>query len=230
MSVTVDDIQSKIAGVVDQDQDTSNISSTDYALRLNYLNRRERMWAEAGKWQSLVREYNTLTSTISGNTSISLPSDYRSLAIYPEITFDGSTTEQFTEIRPQEEGRFDPVSDRYVKIMGNPYLGYTMVVNSANSNRQLVSGASIKVLYFSTPASMTSPADIPACPNPDYLIQGVIADIWEAQEDARFQAAKVEANIILQNMLEFEFTPSESSHNRLVKTIDETRFNYRWGR
>ena len=105
-----------------------------------------------------------------------------------------------------------------------------MVVNSTNANRQLVSGASIKVLYFSTPVSLASPADIVTCPNPEYIIQGVIADVWEAQEDARFQAAKVEANLILQNMLEFEFTPSEASHDRLVKTIDETRFSYRWGR
>lgn len=230
MSTTVDDIQARVAGVVDQDQDTSNISTTDYALRLNYINRRERMWAESGKWDALVKEYNTLTSTISGNVSVSLPADFRSLAIYPEITYDGTMTKQFTDIRPQEEGRFDPQSDQYVKILGNPYSGYNMVVNPGTASRQLASGASIKVLYFSTPTSHASPANQVVCPNVEYLVQGVIADVWEAQEDARFQQAKVEANIILQNMLEYEFTPSEASHDRLVKTIDETRFSFRWGK
>lgn len=230
MAVTVDNVQSRIAGVVDQDQDTSNISTADYSLRLNYINRRERMWAETGKWDALTKEYNTLTSTISGNTSISLPADFRSLAIFPNITFDGANTKQFTEIRSQEEGNFNPGSDRYVKILGNPNAGYTMVVNSSNSNRQLVSGASIKALYFSVPVSLASPANVVTCPNPEYLVQGVIADVWEAQEDARFQAAKVEANLILQNMLEFEFTPSEAAYNRQVKTIDTRAYNFRWGK
>lgn len=111
MAVTVDTIMSRVAGVVDQDQDTSNISSTDYSLRLNYLNRRERMWAETGKFDVLIKEYNTQTSTVSGNTSISLPADFRNLSIYPQITYDGTQTKEFTEIRPQEEGRFDPASD-----------------------------------------------------------------------------------------------------------------------
>jgi len=227
---TIDTIQSRVAGVVDQDQDTDNISTDDYALRLSYINRRERMWAEAGKWQPLTKEYNVLASTSTGNTSISLPADFRALAIYPEITYDGTNTEQFTEIRPQEESRFNPTADQYVKILGNSNLGYTMVVNPATSSGLLTSGASIKILYFSLPTSLASPTNVVACPNPEYIIQGVIADVWEAQEDARFQAAKVEANIILQNMMEFEFTPSEAAHNRQVKTIEATRFNYRWGK
>ena len=123
MATTVDTIQSRVAGVVDQDQDASNISSSDYALRLNYINRRERMWSETGKWDVLTQEFNTLTSTVSGNTSISLPANFRSLAIYPEITFDGTNTQQFTEIRPQEESRFDPAVDRYIKILAIQILG-----------------------------------------------------------------------------------------------------------
>lgn len=226
---TVDDIQSRIAGTVDLDSNTSNISADDYALRLNYINRRERAWSEIGKWQCLIKEYNTLTSTNSGNCSISLPPDFRSLSVYPEITYDGSNTNKFIEIRPQEEERFDQVSSQYVKIVGNPYSGYTMVVNPATSSKQLASGASIKVLYFSTPASLASPADVVTCPNPEYLIEGVIADIWEAQEDARFQAAKAQANITLSNMLEFEFTPSEAAYNRGVKT-SEQRYGFKWGK
>ena len=61
--------------------------------------------------------------------------------------------------------------------MGNPYSGYTMVVNPATSDKQLASGASIKVLYFSTPASLASPADVVTCPNPEYLIEGVIENL-----------------------------------------------------
>ena len=90
-------------------------------------------------------------------------------------------------------------------------------------------GVLTKVLYFSTPASLASPADIVTCPNPEYLVEGVIADIWEAQEDARFQAAKAQANITLSNMLEFEFTPSEAAYNRGVKTYEQ-RYGFKWGK
>lgn len=229
MSTTVDQIQSRVAGITDQNQDTSAIESTDYALRLNYINRRERTWAELGKWQSLVKEYNTLTSTISGNCSISLPSDYRSLAILPKISFDGVQTLEFQDIRPQDEGKFDPKTSAYIKLMGNPANGYTMVVNPPVSSGQLASGASIKILYYSTPASLTTSTDVVACPNPEYLVQGVIADVWESKEDPRFQQAKAEANQILQNMLEFEHTPNEQSYSSEVHTVEQ-RSSYRWGK
>lgn len=229
MSMTVDEIMSRVAGVTDQNQDTSTIEASDYSLRLNYLNRRERAWSELGKWQSLVKEFNTLTSTISGNCSVSLPSDYRSLAILPVISYDGTNALQFQDIRPQDEGKFDPQTSQYVKIMGNPNVGYTMVVNAPTSTRQLVSGASIKVLYYATPASLISPADLVTCPNPEYLVQGVIADVWESKEDPRYKQAQVDANIILQNMKEFEFTPSEQSYGAEVRTVEQ-RTGYRWGK
>ena len=227
--MTVDDIQSRVAAILDQDEDTDNISTDDYSLRLIHINRRERTWAETGKWEALIKEYNTLTSTSSGNCSISLPSDFRMLSSFPVITHDGTNSDEFTQIRPQEESRLDPLSQRYVKILGNENTGHTMVVNTTNNDRQLPSGASIKVLYFSTPTSHTSPANTIFCPNPEYIVQGVIADIWEAQEDTRFQGAKAEANMILSNMLEFENTPSEAAYNKQVKSVEQ-KYNYRWGK
>jgi len=229
MSVTVDDIQSRVAGIVDQNQDTSVISSDDYALRLNYINRRERAWSEVGKWDCLIKEYNTLTSTASGNCVVSLPSDFRSFVNKPEITFDGVQTRSFTQIRPQEEILFDLVTTQFVKVTGNPASSYTMTVNPGTADRQLASGASIKVLYFATPAALASPADVVTCPNPDYLVQGVIADIWESQEDARFQGAKADANIILANMLEYENIPNEGSYNKIIRSVEQ-KYAYKWGK
>lgn len=229
MSITVDNIQSQVAGVVDQDQDTSNISTTDYDLRLSYLNRRERMWSELGKWQCLYKEFHSCTSLDSGNASVALPTDFRFIASFPKITYDGVNTEEFPVIRGQEEGQ-RLSTDKYVKILGNSNNGYCMVVNPGTSSGFMVSGASIFVPYFLTPSSHVSPADVVYCPNPDYLVQGVIADIWEAREDARFQQAKVEANRILQNMLEFEMTPSEASADNRVRTVEETKYGFRLGR
>ena len=216
---TIDEVQSQVAAIVDQDNDTSNISATDYSLRLNYINRRERMWSELGKWQCLYKEYNTLTSVSSGNASVSLPSDFRYIASFPKIAGD-----EYTVIRAQEESQYLS-TDKYVKLLGNKNSGHYMVAPS-----ELASGASIFVSYYTTPTSHTSPANVVFCPNPDYVVEGVIADIWEAREDARFQQAKVEANRILQNMLEFETTPSEASADASVRTVETTRYGFRIGR
>ncbi len=220
----------RVAAMVDQNEVTSDLSSDDYSLRLNYLNRRERMWSEVGDWQCLYKEYNTLTSTNSGNTSIALPSDFRKLASYPKITADGVSSYLFSEVRGQEEGQYDQVNDHYVKILGNPNSSYYMKVNAGTSDGQLASGASIYISYYAYPASLASPTNVVTCPNPDYLIQGVVADIWEAREDARFQQAKVEAEIILKNMLEKEFTPTEAAAHDRVKTVEETKYAFRWGK
>lgn len=229
MAETVNDVQSKVAGICDQDEDTDNISTADYSLRLGYINRREQQWAELGKWDVLLKEYNTIASTSTGNCSIALPEDFRRIASYPKITYDGTNTKLFTEVRTQEEGQFS-ASDRYVKVLGNPHSGYHMIVNPTTTTGRLASGASIKIPYYSTVTSLASPTNKIQCPNPDYIVQGVIADVWEAREDGRFERAKVEANIILQNMLESEFTPSEAAYGSEVKTVEQTKHGFRWGR
>ena len=230
MAFTVDDVQSRVAAVVDQDEDTDNISSTDYSLRLEYINRRERTWAETGKWQALYTEYNSIASTSTGNASVALPTNFRMLAARPKITYDGVTTVTFPEIRGQEESTFTPSADRYVKVMGNDSVGHVLYVNSTLANNDMASGASIFVPYFSTPSSLASPTNTIICPNPDYIVQGVIADIWEAREDAKFQQAQIQANLILQNMLEFEFTPSEAAYNDRVRNVDQAKYGFRWGK
>lgn len=229
MAITVDDVQSRVAARVDLDNVTSNISSDDYALRLTLINEREQVWAEVGKWDSLYKEYNTLTSTSTGNTEISLPSDFRELASFPHIATT-TANDAFTEVTPQNKDQYDSTTDRYVWIKGNQHSGYIMVVNPGTSGGQLTSGASIFVPYFSVPTSLASPADRITCPNPEYVVQGVIADIWESREDPRFPRAKGEAERILQNMLEFEFTPSQASDNNQVKTVEQTKYSFRWGK
>lgn len=230
MAITIDDIQSRVAARVDLDSDTSNISTDDYALRLVFINERERMWAEIAKWPALYKEYNTLTSTASGNLSISLPADFRELASFPHIATTGTSDDSFVEITPQNQDQYTKSSDQYVSIQGNPHVGYTMVVNPGTASGQIASGASIYVPYFSVPTSLASPADVVTCPNPEYLVQGVISDVWEAREDRRFPRARGEADRILQNMLEYEFTPSQASDNAWVKTVEQTRHSFRWGK
>lgn len=225
MRLTVDELQSRIASLIDQDESTSNISATDYSLRLKYLNMSLLEWAEAYDWQTLYSEFNMLVSTSTGNASITLPTDFRKLASYPVITFDGATTALFPETRPQEAGKYEG-TDKRVEILGNPQDTYTMRVYGAT----LVSGASVKVPYYMSVQSLASPANIAEIPNPNYLVKRTIAYLWEAREDARFVQAKQDAEIILRNMLEQENVFSEASTFNRVKTVEENTNGFRIGR
>lgn len=221
---TVDTIQGRIAAMVDQDENTSNISATDYSKRLNYINRAQMEWAEVWPWQVLYKEFNTLTSTSTGNATITMPSNFRKLSSYPKITYDGTTTAQFPDVLPQEDGQYTN-TDKRILCYGNAVEGYSYVVRGAT----MVSGASIMVPYIATPTSLASPANNVECPNADFLVQRTIAYLWEAQEDPRFQQAKADSAQILSNMIEFEETISRASTNDRIKTTDEVKNNFRWG-
>lgn len=220
--MTLDDLQSEIASLVDQDSDTSAISTDDYTLRTNYINRALREWSEIGQWQTLYKRFNSFISTSTGNASVVLPADFRKLASYPHIVNPDTANEEFPEVLPQDDQLGS--NDHRVWIMGNPNSGYVMRVHGTT----LASGASIMVPYYATVTSLASPANVAEIPNPEYLVQRTVASIWEGREDPRFPQAKAEADRILANMLERENTPNFASSWSEVHTVDD-RVGFRWG-
>lgn len=225
LSVTLDNLEGKLAAILDQNEDTADITAADYSLRREYLNMAQREWAETYDWRSLYRESNLRVSTSTGNASIVLPSDFRKLAMSPRITYDGATTEDFPEIRPQEKSQYAS-TDRYIYVLGDQNSTQVMFVNAGT----LASGASITLPYYRSPASLVSPANIAMCPNPEYLVQRTLAYVWESQSDQRFPQAKAEADKILKQMLEYEQVYGEGYDDK-VKTVERTRFGgFRWGK
>lgn len=225
MATTLDAIQSRIAAVVDFDEDTSNITSADYSLRLSYINQSEREWAEAYDWQSLYRESNSVISTSTGNASVALPADFRKLASEPLVVYDGVNTDSFPDVRPQDREMYAG-TDRYISLYGDDSTGRVMFINVST----LASGASVMIPYYASAASLVSPNDKVMCPNPDFLVQRTLAYIWESEGDARYREAKIDSDKILRNLLEREQTPGEGSENR-VYTTERRDFNsFRWGK
>jgi hypothetical protein len=219
MAHTLDDIQSRIAAVVDFDENTSNISTADYSLRKTYINQAQREWAELYDWQSLYRENNSVISTSTGNASLALPADFRKLAVEPIVA-----GERYPEVRPQDKGMFAS-TDKYVNVLGDDSTGKVMFINGA-----LGSGASVMVPYYASLSSLVSPADVAMCPNPDFLVQRSLAWLWESEGDARYREAKVDADKVLKQLLEHEQTPGEGQDNR-VYTAERKDFNsFRWGK
>src|SRR3990167_3975419 len=225
LNLSLDNIQARIAAVIDKNEDTSDISTADYSLRRELINMAQHEWAETYDWQSLYRESNLRVSTSTGNASVVLPADFKKLASFPRITYDGVTTENFPEIRPQEKTQYAS-TDKYIYLLGDQNTGHIMFVNAGT----LASGASINLPYYASPASLVSPANIAMCPNPEYLVQRTLAYLWESDADSRFPQAKQEADKILRQMLEYEQTPGEGQDNK-VYTVERKDFNsFRWGK
>jgi len=230
MAINVTEIQKRIASIVDQSPDAPTEGADDWNLRLQYINLAQNDAFQLYDWQFLYKEYNTQTSTNTGNTSITMPGDYRKLASYPRISYDGANTDEFAEVRTQERSK-KLSSDKFVYFLGNPADEQTMVVNSGNSDGQLPSGASVYVPYYSSGQSLISGCDVSMIPDPNYLVYKSAAMLWEAREDERFPQAKVEAEKILQRLLERENVFSEANNDASkVRTVENTKYNFRLGR
>lgn len=225
MRVTLDNVQSRIAAVLDQNEDTADISSADYSLRRTYINMAQREWSETYDWRSLYRESNLRVSTSTGNASVVLPREFRKLAAMPRITYDGSTTEFFPEIRPQEKHMYAS-TDLFVYVMGDQESEHIMFVNAGT----LSSGASIMLPFYRSVVSLVSPTNVVMCPNPEYLVQRSLAYVWESQADERFPQAKQEADKILRQMLEHEQVYGEGYEDRIQTTERKNFNNFRWGK
>lgn len=224
MNLSVNELENRLASLVDQSSTAPTNTSDDWNLRLKFLNMSQSEWAELYDWQALYKEYNTLTSTNTGNCSVTLPSDFRKFGSFPKLAGD-----DYNEVRPQEKSKYLS-SDKFVSLLGNPADGYTMVIHPGTTDAQVASGASVFVSYYASAASLVSPANISMCPNPDYLVTRAKAYLWESREDGRFPQAKQEAEKILQRMLEFENVHSEASTDDRVKTYEESRYSFRIGR
>jgi hypothetical protein len=226
--ITVDEVQSRIGSIVDQDEKTADISSSDYSLRLKYINIAAEEWADSYDWDELYREFNTQTSTASGNCSVSMPANFRKMASFPKISWDGNNTDQFPVARLQENSRFAD-TDKRVCMIGNQNTGYTMVVFGV-TNGAMISGASIMVPYYADYGSLASPADAPEIGCYNYLIKRTVALIWQSREDPRYPMAQQEAEDELKGLINYENTFGEGNTNDRIRTTDETRSNFRWGK
>jgi len=226
--MTVNEIQSYIAATTDQNENTSDISASDYSHRLNLINKRERTWAEVTDWRVLYTEYNTRASSASANVTVTLPGDFRKPAGYPNVVYDGTNTKQFSEVEKQRWGQY-ATTDKLVAYIGTPGNGAYAYFQPGTSNGYFASGASIMIPYYKSPASLATSSHQVTCPNPMYLVKSVIADIWESKEDQRYTTARAEAEQILANMLERETMPSEADADRSVKTVEQSRYGMRWG-
>jgi hypothetical protein len=229
MALDVTEIQNRIAALADVTSTAPTQGGNDWNLRLKYLNMAQAEWEQLYDWQTLYTEFNTRTSTSSGNTSITMPSNFRKLASFPRFSYDGTNSADYAEIRPQERSR-RLSTDRYFYLLHNASTS-VMVVNTGTTGGQFASGASISITYYRTAGSLVSGSDSSPIPDPNYLVQRATSMLWESTGDDRFPQAKAKAEQILQRLLQRENVFSEAANDESkVRTVDETRYSYRIGR
>lgn len=220
MSNTLNDILTKVSTIVSQETTVTD-TSDEYSLWRSYANMAQNEWAETYEWPSLYTEYN---STSTGLATITLPANFRKMAGYPKITADGSTTYDYEEIDPYKREQYSDTDIYCYRLDGSDGVK-SLVINPTTP----VSGASIQIRYWRAIASLASPADIAECPNPEYMVQRIIAYIWESREDGRFPQAKAEAEKILAKMVEYEMAKGPS-YNMDIQTPEVRNYNFRLGR
>lgn len=221
----ITDIQSRIASIVDQSDDAPTAGNDTWDLRLKYINRAQNKWQGISDWPQLYKEVFTNTSQATGNVTVAMPADFKKLAGYPLIV--ESTTEtgtEYSQIDPWERKQYGS-TDKFCYVLGEPSGGYQLILHPGS----LVSGASIYYNYWSGGATLASPTDVSMCPDPEYLVNESVAQLWESREDPRYPEMKSEADRRLAQMLENDMVKGFGYDNK-ADVPEETKYSMRWGR
>ena len=224
MAYTVNDIQTWIANEIDQSESPATVGGTDWNIRMGAMNRSLIDWANSSEWSSLKKVHNGLIS-VSGGASYVLPTDFSKLDGFPRITWDGTTTDEFSAVNPSKNSIYND-SDRFVNIFVNSRDGKVMYIHSAT----LSSGASVQFTYWKSPQSLSTVSDIIEVPDPNFIVQRSLYYIYKGREDGRFPEAKVESDRVLARMIENENSQGLAYNDRRISNWNEERFNFRFGR
>lgn len=221
---TVNDIQTWIAGEIDQSESPATEGGTDWDIRLGAMNRSLIDWANSNEWSALKKVHNGRVS-VAGGASYVLPSDFAKLDSFPRITWDGTTMNEFPVVDPSKNTQYND-TDNFVNIFDNARDTKVMYIHSGT----LASGASVQFTYWKSPQSLASAADVIEVPDPNFMVQRTLYYIYKGREDARFPEAKIESEKILARMIENENSRGIAYNDRRVPNWNEERYSFRIGR
>jgi len=207
MAITVDEVQSRIASLVDQSITTPTQTGSEYALRLKYLNRAISEWGQAFDWEALRKDYWPGVTGVS-QASISLPDDFHKVAGFPLYYSGGVSGGEEREVINAEATKLYSSTDKYCYVLGDRANGHTLVWSPGT----LASGASLKIPYYSYVTSVASPANEIIVSDPGFVVNRVIAYIFESRSDERFQETEVKARESLIEMINSEQVRKFSSY------------------
>jgi hypothetical protein len=187
------------------------------------INRSMIDWANSNEWNALKVVHNGIVS-VAGGASYVLPTYFAKLDSFPRIVSDGVAAYEFPAVNPSKNTIYND-NDRFVNILGNDRDARIMYIHAPT----LASGASVQFVYWKSPQSLASAAQVVEIPDPTYLVQRSLYYIYKGAEDGRFPEAKVESEKILARMIENENSLGQAYVDRNIPNA-LTQGNFRIGR
>lgn len=183
------------------DQNIDLPTGDDLDTRKNYANQRVREWEKAYKHKVLKTKYIFTASTLA---SITMPSNFSSMAGDPQELLDGNNNWQsHAEVDPSYI--YDQTDNNFCYLMGSEYQGFNLIFNN------LSVGATMSVDYYRTAATLATLTDICEVPDGNYVTQGVIASVLQARGDDRFPIVESKTQQLLLGMIGSEQSSANSS-------------------
>lgn len=188
MSYTLSDILTEISLDFDFTSDLPPTTSSEYTRRVKLINRYERKWAQAmgGKWDTL--RLSTTLSTTANVSTVTLPTDLTLNGLL--LTETGAITigsYEYLLVSFDQKDNY-MAYDRICWISGNPIIGLTLNISPTPDSTM-----SIELNYFTTnlaydstnvgKAVMTTVTDVTKCPDAQYIIAGVLSDLYKTDEN-----------------------------------------------
>lgn len=204
-ATTLSDIQTAIALDFDQASTAPDPTTDDYARRTLLINRAEKKWKNAlgGRWDVL---RSTATLSVSSG-SVALPDDFTPNGLVaPKGGFLLANGAYYPIVKFQDLGNY-LTSDLACYITGDDTNGYYLNFQPTPS-----SSFSLSITYFSKYIAQTSGGsgqeklssgtDETKCPDPDYIVLEVVAQLLKADGEAQLgEDYAKQSNDLLQQML-----------------------------
>lgn len=216
--MTLETVLQQIGSYTDQSIETP--TGDDLNFKVSLINKRLRRYGETYDFSELKVPFGVVP-TVASTATLNLPTNFKKMAS-PIFVFDGGSSIEYDEIDSRD--RFNSTNYDFC-ILGNEVQGFNILLT-----KPLSANISLVADIYSFPSSVATLTDTIPISTPEYLVQGVIADILEGRGDSRFQIAQSKADQLLANAIEKENTKkSQSSDNEIKNSYKRKSFRIgRW--
>lgn len=168
------DLQKAIHRLYENNVDYKTSDDDDYQVRLGLINLWIGRWENVDNvlWSDLYKLWNSQSFTV-GSTDYALPTDFKNAGGFVRLVkADGSYT-QIPLISP-DRAQVMAQADVYAYITGR-LGGYTLSIMGVTDTT--LTGSTIRLPYYKVATILSSENDITECPDPYFIVEGVVADL-----------------------------------------------------
>ena len=224
---SLDDLQTRIHTLVENDNDTPETTDDEWEIRLNLINQSIGKWeAEDVFWDELWTTY-THGSTVSTATTYSLSSltDFKFAGGSLQLVLNGQTS--YVEIISPEQSQID-YDRKVVWLTGNNKDGWTLNLGWTPADGDGTYGATIKLPYYKYATRFTSDSLTTAKPemsDPNYIVYDVAAakSLMESRNN-QFSIYNTEALVRLDKMKQMNEAKAHYQNSK-VEDTDSIAYN-----